>query len=596
MLSVGDLFSAIHDYPELSSMSYLDFDMFLRAASHLKGDISPRPHTVLTDTAPAVLPLTITDFLADVAGISIAAVGSLWDVVRELVWTLPTPQEMRAREALLFQRHGHCKGIVRHTLCPPVKQCINAECVSEQYGKMFMKEEHRSVVIFTLSDGAHPAWVVQLKCRLCHTNYPHNYSVEDGATHELSHKHSHKPLPKLPKLPKPRIFPGDEKLTYGTSETVSVVPTFEDLRLKRELLRALYGCGKSQRLLSIRAILPITQGRDVIAQALAGTGKTSVLSISALQSIDISVRETQALVLSPTRELATETQSLVLALGVHMGVQCHACIGGTSIGEDIRKLGSGQHVVSGTPGRVFDMIRRGALPTQNVKMLALDGADELLERGTKDQILDVLCNLPPAIQVVSLSATFPHDVLEMTTKFMNNPIRISVKSDQSVLEGVKQFFVAVEKEELKFDTLCELYDTLTITQAVIFCNTWRKVDWLAEKMRAVDFTVSALHCEAALKERNALIAEFCGGTSRVLITDDSSIRGMDLQQVSLAINYDLPANHENYIHRIGPLGIFGRRRVVINFMTVNDVRILHDIEQFYSTQVDEMPLNVADLI
>lgn len=223
-----------------------------------------------------------------------------------------------------------------------------------------------------------------------------------------------------------------------------------------------------------RAILPITQGRDVIAQAQSGTGKTATFSISILQSIDVTVRETQALVLSPTRELATQIQSVVLALGDYMNVQCHACIGGTSIGEDIRKLEYGQHVVSGTPGRVFDMIRRRSLRTRNIKMLVLDEADELLNKGFKDQIYDVYRYLPPATQVVLLSATLPYDVLEMTTKFMTDPIRILVKRDELTLEGIKQFFVAVEKEDWKFDTLCDLYDTLTITQAVIFCNTRRK--------------------------------------------------------------------------------------------------------------------------
>jgi len=218
-----------------------------------------------------------------------------------------------------------------------------------------------------------------------------------------------------------------------------------------------------------------------------------------------------------------------------MNVQCHACIGGTSIGEDIRKLEYGQHVVSGTPGRVFDMIRRRSLRTRNIKMLVLDEADELLNKGFKDQIYDVYRYLPPATQVVVLSATLPYDVLEMTTKFMTDPIRILVKRDELTLEGIKQFFVAVEKEDWKFDTLCDLYDTLTITQAVIFCNTRRKaslpfsfpylflslirsqVDWLTEKMRASNFTVSSMHGEMVQKERDAIMAEFRGGTSYVHI-------------------------------------------------------------------------------
>ncbi|KAJ2931603.1 hypothetical protein H1R20_g5511, partial [Candolleomyces eurysporus] len=393
------------------------------------------------------------------------------------------------------------------------------------------------------------------------------------------------------------INPGDDKLVFESSEAISTVGTFDDLGLKEDLLRGIYAYNfEKPSAIQQRAILPITQGRDVIAQAQSGTGKTATFSISILQSIDVTVRETQALVLSPTRELATQIQSVILALGDYMNVQCHACIGGTSIGEDIRKLEYGQHVVSGTPGRVFDMIRRRSLRTRNIKMLVLDEADELLNKGFKDQIYDVYRYLPPATQVVLLSATLPYDVLEMTTKFMTDPIRILVKRDELTLEGIKQFFVAVEKEEWKFDTLCDLYDTLTITQAVIFCNTRRKVDWLTEKMRASNFTVSSMHGEMVQKERDAIMAEFRSGTSRVLITTDVWARGIDVQQVSLVINYDLPANRENYIHRIGRSGRFGRKGVAINFVTVEDVRILRDIEQFYGTQIDEMPVNAAELI
>jgi ATP-dependent RNA helicase len=214
----------------------------------------------------------------------------------------------------------------------------------------------------------------------------------------------------------------------------------------------------------------------VIAQAQSGTGKTATFSIGVLQRVDPTIRETQALILSPTRELATQIKSVVLALGDYMNVQCHVCIGGTSMGEDIRKLEYGQHVISGTPGRVFDMIRRRHLRTRHIKMLVLDEADEMLSRGFQEQIYDVYRHLPPSTQVVLVSATLPHEVLELTTKFMTEPVRILVKRDELTLEGIKQFFVAVEKEEWKFDTLCDLYDTLTITQAVIFCNTRRKVN------------------------------------------------------------------------------------------------------------------------
>lgn len=253
-------------------------------------------------------------------------------------------------------------------------------------------------------------------------------------------------------------------------------------------------------------------------------------------------------------------------------------------------------MVVGTPGRVYDMINRQALDPRGIKTFVLDEADEMLSRGFKDQIYDVFRYMSNKIQVILLSATMPADVLEVTQKFMRDPIRILVKKEQLTLEGIKQFYIGVEREEWKLDTLCDLYETLTITQAVIFCNTRRKVDWLTEKMHSRDFTVSAMHGDMDQKERDVIMREFRSGSSRVLITTDLLARGIDVQQVSLVINYDLPTNRENYIHRIGRGGRFGRKGVAINFVTEDDRRSLKDIEQFYNTQVDEMPMNVADLI
>jgi translation initiation factor 4A len=278
-----------------------------------------------------------------------------------------------------------------------------------------------------------------------------------------------------------------------------------------------------------------------------------------------------------------------LALGDYLGVRCHACIGGTSVREDMDILRDGVHVVVGTPGRVYDMICRGALKADRIKVFILDEADEMLSRGFKDQIYDIFTQLPQDVQVGLFSATMPADALEMTNKFMNNPIRILVKRDELTLEDIKQFFILVDREEWKLDTLCDLYDTLNITQAVIFCNTRRKVDWLTDKMRSRDFTVSSTHGDMSQKDRDVILSEFRTGSSRVLITTDLLARGIDVQQVSLVINYDLPRNLENYIHRIGRSGRFGRKGVAINFITSDDKQTLKDIEQFYHTQIDEMP-------
>jgi len=376
-----------------------------------------------------------------------------------------------------------------------------------------------------------------------------------------------------------------------------VTDNFDDMNLGEDLLRGIYAYGfEKPSAIQQRAIVPCIAGHDVIAQAQSGTGKTATFAISVLESLDVNIKECQSLILAPTRELAQQIQKVVLALGDYMQVQCHACIGGTNVQQDIRVLSAGQHVVVGTPGRVYDMINRQALDPRGIKTFVLDEADEMLSRGFKDQIYDVFRYMSNKIQVILLSATMPADVLEVTQKFMRDPIRILVKKEQLTLEGIKQFYIGVEREEWKLDTLCDLYETLTITQAVIFCNTRRKVDWLTEKMHSRDFTVSAMHGDMDQKERDVIMREFRSGSSRVLITTDLLARGIDVQQVSLVINYDLPTNRENYIHRIGRGGRFGRKGVAINFVTEDDRRSLKDIEQFYNTQIDEMPMNVADLI
>ncbi|KAM5552732.1 eukaryotic initiation factor 4A-3-like [Rosa sericea] len=391
----------------------------------------------------------------------------------------------------------------------------------------------------------------------------------------------------------------EEKLKFVTSESEGIEPimSFDDMCLKEELLRGIYNHGfEKPSAIQQRAIRPIIERRDVIAQAQSGTGKTSMIALAACQMVDTASREVQALILSPTRELAAQTEKVILAIGNYLNIQVHSCIGGKSLGEDIRRLENGVHVVSGTPGRVCDMLDRKTLRPRQIKLLILDESDEMLSRGFKDQIYNVYRYLSHEVQVCLISATLPNEILEMTKLFMTDPVRILVKRDELTLQGIKQFFVSVEREDWKFDTLCDLYDTLTITQAVVFCNTKRKVDWLSEKLRSNNFTVSSMHGDMPQKERDAIMKDFKNSESRILITTDVWARGIDVQHVSLVINYDLPNNRELYIHRIGRSGRFGRKGVAINFVKNDDIRILRDIEQYYSTQIDEMPMNVADLI
>jgi len=367
--------------------------------------------------------------------------------------------------------------------------------------------------------------------------------------------------------------------------------------LKEDLLRGIYAYGfEKPSAIQQRAIKPTLMGKDVIAQAQSGTGKTATFAIGILQKLDVSMRDCQALILAPTRELALQIKTVITALGDFLNVRIHACVGGTLVRDDIRTLQDGVHVVVGTPGRVYDMINRRALRLDEVRLFVLDEADEMLSRGFKDQIYDVFKFMPEMVQCTIFSATMPMEVLEVTQKFMRDPVMILVKKDELTLEGIKQFYIAIEREEWKLETLIDLYKTLTITQAIIYCNTRRKVDWLTQQMQLKDFTVSSMHGDLEQKERDIIMREFRSGSSRVLITTDLLAIGIDVQQVSLVINYDLPTIRENYIHRIGRSGRFGRKGVSINFIVKNDVKYMKDIEEFYNTQIEEMPLNLADLI
>ncbi|CAI4229317.1 unnamed protein product [Auanema sp. JU1783] len=377
----------------------------------------------------------------------------------------------------------------------------------------------------------------------------------------------------------------------------AVVPSFDEMNLKEELLRGIYAFGfEKPSAIQQRAIVPCTTGRDVIAQAQSGTGKTATFSISILQRINHDEPTIQALVMAPTRELAQQIQKVMCALGDYMKIKVHPCIGGTSIRDDQRAFEDGVHVVVGTPGRVNDMINRGILNTEKIKMFVLDEADEMLSRGFKDQIYEAFKTMPQDVQVVLLSATMPADVLDVTERFMRDPIKILVRKEELTLEGIRQFYINVQKDEYKFGTLCDLYGSVNVTQAVIFCNTRRKVETLNDQLTKKQFTVSCLHGDMEQQERNVIMREFRSGSSRVLITTDLLARGIDVQQVSLVINYDLPSNRENYIHRIGRSGRFGRKGVAINFVTENDARALKELETFYNTVIEEMPTSIIDLL
>jgi translation initiation factor 4A len=371
--------------------------------------------------------------------------------------------------------------------------------------------------------------------------------------------------------------------------------TFDEMNLKESVLRGIYSYGfERPSAIQQTAILPMIQGRDIIAQAQSGTGKTGTFTIAILQRIN-QEPHCQALVLSPTRELAQQILKVIVSLSSFLNLRIHACVGGTKVRDDMDALKKGCHVVVGTPGRLQDMIHRNCLDVQRVSMMVIDEADEMLSRGFKDQIRTIFCYLPPC-QICLFSATMPLDILEITTKFMKEPLSILVKRDELTLEGIKQFYIAIERDEWKLDTLCDLYETLSINQSIIYCNSRKRVDWLSEQMIQRDFSVSCIHSDLEQYDRDKIMQEFRTGSTRVLLSTDLLARGIDIQQVSLVINFDLPQNRENYIHRIGRVGRFARKGVAINFITQNDVKYLHDIEEFYHTQINEMPDNLNEFM
>ena len=375
-----------------------------------------------------------------------------------------------------------------------------------------------------------------------------------------------------------------------------VVTSFDHMNLKENLLRGIYAYGfEMPSAIQQRGILPIMSGKDTIAQAQSGTGKTATFGIGAIQRIDPEESQCQVLILAPTRELAQQINRVMSHLGTYLKITTHAVVGGTAVRDDMNALKRGIQIVVGTPGRVNDMISRGALKLKALKIFVLDEADEMLSRGFKEQIYETCKFLPKDVQIALFSTTFPKQVLEITTKFMRNPIKIMVKNEELTLDGIKQYYIACEKEEYKLATLYDLYEQLTITQGIIYCNTRRKVMWLTDKMKQHDFDVSAMHGDMYQKERELIMKEFRSGSTRVLVTTDLLSRGIDVFTVALIINYDLPLNKETYIHRIGRSGRYGRKGVAINFLNDEDEPTIKEIEKFYNTEVKELPIEVDSI-
>ena len=380
--------------------------------------------------------------------------------------------------------------------------------------------------------------------------------------------------------------------------TLQTYDSFDDMDLQMKLLRGIYAYGfeKPSKIQQV-GIAPIIKGYDVIGQSQSGTGKTGTFLIGTLQRIDPKDMDLQALILAPTRELSQQILNVCNNLSSYMKLKTYLLIGGNSRQDDLKNLDKNRYqVVIGTPGRVYDMLSSKYLNTKKLKLFVIDEADEMLSSGFQDQIYEIFQYVTKQTQVCLFSATMPQEALELTEKFMNDPVKILVKKEELTLDGIKQFYIGIDKEIWKLDVLCDIYKKLSVSQSIIYCNTKRTSDWLKEELQDRDFTVECIHGNMNQQERKTVMNKFREGELRVLIATDIIARGIDVQQVGIVINYDIPKHKEVYIHRIGRGGRYGRKGVAINFVTYDDVGKLKIIQEFYETQIEEMPNEISEFL
>jgi len=377
------------------------------------------------------------------------------------------------------------------------------------------------------------------------------------------------------------------------------INSWDELEINSKLLRGIYSYGfEKPSPIQQQAIKPLIMGKDIVIQAQSGTGKTATFTIGALANIDILDNNTQVLVLSPTKELTIQTAKVFENLGSMMdGLRVQTLYGGSIIEEGSsfsnKKI---PHVICGCPGRVFDMMRRSRISCKKIKLVILDEADEMLSAGFKDQVYNIFQFFNSNIQVALVSATLPDSINVIIEKIMRNPVRVSVKREMLTLEGISQYYIAVDDDRQKYATLKDLYSLITISSSIIYCNSVKRVQDLYDAMKDDDFSVCRIHSGMDKDERAKAFDDFKTGHTRVLISSNVTARGIDIQQVSIVINFDIPKCVSTYLHRIGRSGRWGRKGVGINLITRRDVAKLKEIEQYYSTQISEMPGNLNFLI
>ena len=390
------------------------------------------------------------------------------------------------------------------------------------------------------------------------------------------------------------------------NNTTTTTPTpeirnWDDMDLKHELLRGIYAYGfEIPSEIQKKAILPIISGKDVIAQAQSGSGKTGSFSVGILQKIDLSQARTQALILAPTHELAKQITAVIQNLGnaFTSKLVVKTLLGGTSIRDDVQNMRENvPHIIVGCVGRVFDMLSKGHIIGSDIDMFVLDEADEMLSKGFGEQIRDMFqLFFRENLQVVLFSATIPPEILRLTKQFMRDPIQIIMKPEELNLKCIQQFYVAVQNDNMKFDVLRDLFSVISVSKCIIYCNSVRRVQELFFAMQKEDFSVICIHSSMDKAERENVFNQFRNGDLRVLISSDVTARGIDIQQVSTVINYDIPKCVNNYLHRIGRSGRWGRKGFAINFVTKQDTYDMHAIEKHYSINIAELPSNFTGTV
>lgn len=362
--------------------------------------------------------------------------------------------------------------------------------------------------------------------------------------------------------------------------------------LSEEIVRGIYAYGfERPSPIQKQAIVPILDRKDVIAQAQSGTGKTGCFTVATLASIDPTRKQVQAMILAPTRELAKQIYTVISALAAYMeGCKIQLLVGGTSTENDVATLKNDTpQIVVGCPGRVHDMMRRKYLNPNTVRLLILDEADEMLSSGFKEQVYFIFQCLKSDLQVGLFSATLPAELMTLTSKFMRDPVQILVKNEQLTLEGIRQYYIALDADGEKYETLCDLYNSLSMAQCIIYCNSVRRVSDLYQAMIEDKYPVCCIHSGMDKEERHHNYQEFLSGRYKVLISSNVTARGIDIQSVSTVVNFDMPKDVHTYLHRIGRSGRWGRKGVGINFVTRRDIRRMKEIERYYDTTILELP-------